>query len=657
MLSVFERYAAMFRRTLARCFPRTRAFLDENGLRHDRPSGPSAADKASTSASRKKGSSAKGTARSRAPRKNAGQDVASAEPSKPKGESAPKTGIYPAKRMAIQPAQADAMRERVHAAVAAGVISAPSDEQWAMILSRHHATRVFAGAGSGKSATLILRVVFMLCHLNVPVDQVTVISFTNASCAELRARLSRVLSFWGLTLEDKQARQMVQTFHAAMAAMARDILPRSAWFEQLDEPATDEPENPLAGGRLKPAQQKLLKQAYQQAYAADEDFRQQIHALLGLSAPEPVAGRAKPKAPEEPFKLAGEFQAAPLYEVFFQQAGFIESIGLRIEELDARAMKCSPKEQRFLEALKRYWQEFQSLAQSKGLRTFNSAFQALTDQIRAGDAIPDEALTPLTHLLIDEFQDISPLIVQWLQAVHRAIGKRGGSMSLMAIGDDWQSIYGWRGSSPELFIDFDRHFPSRGKGGKSAVLLMETNYRSIEPVIHDAEKLLEDVVFKKQKTCRAHRSMQPGDHGVRVTTGFDAATGLPELASLIRKQCQQLSQRPGSERTAVLVLARRNEPLARIRALLDSALPVKAMTIHRAKGLQAEVAIILDDCMPIERHPLRNALYAHSGFFQNSYDQAMADEALRLGYVAVTRGVSRVFWFTRKRQGAAQRLC
>jgi superfamily I DNA/RNA helicase len=96
--------------------------------------------------------------------------------------------------------------------------------------------------------------------------------------------------------------------------------------------------------------------------------------------------------------------------------------------------------------------------------------------------------------------------------------------------------------------------------------------------------------------------------------------------------------------------------LRAIQAQLDKKLPVKAYTIHRAKGLQAEVAIIVDDCMPAQPHPLRNALYAYSGFFANSYDQAMADEGLRLAYVAITRGVSRVLWFTKKTQGATQVL-
>ena len=106
----------------------------------------------------------------------------------------------------------------------------------------------------------------------------------------------------------------------------------------------------------------------------------------------------------------------------------------------------------------------------------------------------------------------------------------------------------------------------------------------------------------------------------------------------------------------MLLLSRRNAPLQQIQARLDKRLAVKTYSIHRAKGLQAEVAIIIDDGSPAPAHPLRNALYAASGFFTSSYDQAMADENLRLAYVAITRGVSRVFWYTAKTQGASQLL-
>lgn len=644
MPSAVERYKLLLSGALARYFPRTTAYLR--------------AEREAATPQHKPRARAKKPAATAKARK-AGPNKPGKAPAKPGKPANP--GIYGPALLAVEAQQIEAMRQRVAQAVSAGLIGAPSDEQWAMILGRQPLTRIFAGAGSGKSTTLVLRVVFMLCHMGIEADRLTVISFTNASCAELREQLLRVLGFWQLPFDAAQARRCVRTFHSAMGVLAKELLGNPGWFEQLDDKQAGEPDNPLTGGRLRPAQQRLLKQVYQRCYAEDRHFRQLVHGLLGLPAPADQASGGKrarmSEAPLDGFKLAGEFAAVPLFEAFHGQAGFMESIGLRPDRLDVQALTCSVRERQFVEALQLFCQAFAGQLQAQGLMTFNGAFQALGDKLAAADAtIPAAALAPFQHLLIDEFQDISPQIVQWLQALHRRLARQGEAVSLMAIGDDWQSIYGWRGSSPELFMDFDRHFPGKGRSKKSAVLTLVTNYRSIEPVIRDGEAVLAPVACKQAKTSKAFKAMQPGDHGVRLVQGFDLKARLPELLREIQAQCAHVASRNSADRTAVLLLSRRNEPLQAIQAQLDKKLPVKAYSIHRAKGLQAEVAIIVDDCLPPEKHPLRNALYAHSGFFRNSYDQAMQDEALRLAYVAITRGMSRVLWFTRKPQGATRVL-
>lgn len=637
MESAVERYKRLVAEALARYFPRTTEYL-----------------RAEREASQPKpGSRGKAKGKARAPAKRSAKPKPDGDAPAPKRPRAAAAGIY-GSATAPDEQHAMDMRQRVAQAAAHGIVSLPSDEQWAMILAPEPLTRIFAGAGSGKSTTLVLRVVYMLCHLGIDAEKVTVISFTNASCAQLREQLVKVLGYWGHPFDAAQARQCVRTFHSAMGTLAKVALKNPRWFEQLDErtPA-DELDNPLLAGRLRPAQQRLLKQVYQQCYAEQPAFRTLVHQLLELP-PAPEAGEdGKPprigKAPLDAFKLPGEFVALPLFEAFYAQSGFIESIGLRIAQLQPSRLACPPRERQFIEALQLFWAAFDSALQAQGLLTFNLAFQRLTDQLGDG-ALPAQALAPFQHLLIDEFQDVSPQIVLWLQALHRDLAKRGESVSLMAIGDDWQSIYAWRGSSPELFMDFDRHFPSKGRR-KSRVLLLETNYRSIDPVIRDGERVLVGVANKQAKTCRAFKSAEPGDHGVKLVQRFDARNSLPILLEEIRKQCEHVAARGSREKTAVLVLSRRNETLQSILGELDRKLPVKGMTIHRAKGLQAEVAIIVDDCAPPEKHPLRSALYAASGFFASSYDQAQQDEQLRLAYVAITRGVSRVFWFTRKAQG------
>ncbi|HHO8164686.1 UvrD-helicase domain-containing protein, partial [Pseudomonas aeruginosa] len=230
MLSAVRRYKSMLSSALARCFPRTTAYLQAEREAREALLQPAKAR------SRKNAAKAPAKATGK-PAKGAGKPAAASR-------RAPQ-GIYPAAALKVDESQERAMREQVAQAATLGVVSPPSEEQWAMILCRQPLARIFAGAGSGKSTTLVLRVVFMLCHLGVEPQRLTVISFTNASCAQLREQLLRVLAHWQYPFDAAQARQCVRTFHSALGSLAREVLGNPRWFEQLDDrdPAA-EPDNP-----------------------------------------------------------------------------------------------------------------------------------------------------------------------------------------------------------------------------------------------------------------------------------------------------------------------------------------------------------------------------------------------------------------------------
>ena len=98
-----------------------------------------------------------------------------------------------------------------------------------------------------------------------------------------------------------------------------------------------------------------------------------------------------------------------------------------------------------------------------------------------------------THIMVDEFQDVN--LVQWDLLQKLAEGHR----NLFVVGDDMQSIYGWRGSRPELILLFARFYPD------AKTILLERNYRSREPIILASNRIMKLNKRQMQKRIIAHR--------------------------------------------------------------------------------------------------------------------------------------------------------
>ncbi|RLK46491.1 ATP-dependent DNA helicase UvrD [Alkalispirillum mobile] len=82
------------------------------------------------------------------------------------------------------------------------------------------------------------------------------------------------------------------------------------------------------------------------------------------------------------------------------------------------------------------------------------------------------------HLLVDEFQDTNQLQYRWLQQL------AGDDSDVFVVGDDDQSIYGWRGARVENIRRYTREF------GEVAVTRLEQNYRSTETILSAANALI-----------------------------------------------------------------------------------------------------------------------------------------------------------------------
>lgn len=94
----------------------------------------------------------------------------------------------------------------------------------------------------------------------------------------------------------------------------------------------------------------------------------------------------------------------------------------------------------------------------------------------------------LRHVLVDEFQDTNRLQMDLVRHL------TGPPYNVAVVGDDDQSIYGWRGAESANILHFERFFAN------PAVVKLEENYRSTTPILHTANSLIRHNIGRRPKS-------------------------------------------------------------------------------------------------------------------------------------------------------------
>jgi DNA helicase-2/ATP-dependent DNA helicase PcrA len=145
--------------------------------------------------------------------------------------------------------------------------------------------------------------------------------------------------------------------------------------------------------------------------------------------------------------------------------------GRRAEHLDDRG---DPYQRRMIELYRAY----QEACRRAGLVDFAELLLAALELWRERPDILAHYRRRFTYILVDEFQDTNAIQYAWLRLL---AGERD---NLFVVGDDDQSIYGWRGARVENMQDFRRHFPA------ARLLRLEQNYRSTGNILAAANAVI-----------------------------------------------------------------------------------------------------------------------------------------------------------------------
>lgn len=133
------------------------------------------------------------------------------------------------------------------------------------------------------------------------------------------------------------------------------------------------------------------------------------------------------------------------------------------------------------------------------------------------------------HVLVDEYQDTNHAQYEFV----RLIAGPGGNVAV--VGDDDQSIYGWRGADVRNILDFERDYPG------ARVVRLEENYRSTPEILNIANVVIAQNAARRGKTLRATR---PAGEPVTMLKALDDRDEADAIAEEIEKRRMNLRERP-----------------------------------------------------------------------------------------------------------------
>ncbi len=279
----------------------------------------------------------------------------------------------------------------------------------------------------------------------------------------------------------------------------------------------------------------------------------------------------------------------------------------------------------YYQLLETIWTMYHRYCKEKAYMDFNDLMILANKLLVEHEDVRQKLHERFKYILVDEFQDVNVPQVEMIQKLLTP------ATQLFCVGDDWQSIYGFRGSEVKYFIDFKKYFDG-------AVLhFLNTNYRSTQSIVSAGNEVISQNVKKINKEVEAFNKSETD-----ILLYLASIPGEDDVAFVVKKIAEL--NKAGYAKEDILILYRRSSMIAPFKdALKDSGVHFTSKTIHAAKGLEARAVFIL-------------GLYKGSGGFPDTWlgdriyqvirPQDLKDleeEERRLFYVALTRAREHLF--------------
>ncbi|ELV3465609.1 DNA helicase IV [Enterobacter asburiae] len=455
---------------------------------------------------------------------------------------------------------------------------------------------VLAGAGSGKTSVLVARAGWLLTTGEAVADQILLLAFGRKAAQEMDERIQERLHTRDIT---------ARTFHALALHIIQQGSKKVPSISKLENDAQ--------------ARQALFIKTWRQQCSEKKTqakgWRQWLEEELNWEVPEGSFWQDEKLARRLGSRLDRWVSLMRMHGG--TQAEMIESAPEAIRDLFSKRVK-------LMAPLLKAWK---TALKEENAVDFSGLIHQAIIILEKGRFV-----SPWKHILVDEFQDISPQRAALLSAL-RAQNKH---TSLFAVGDDWQAIYRFSGAQLSLTTAFHHYF---GEGDRSD---LDTTYRFNSRIGEIANRFIQQ---NPHQLAKPLNSLRPGDKKAVTLLADDQLEPLLDKLSGYAKPDER-----------ILVLARYNhlKPAALEKAATRwPKLQLEFMTIHASKGQQADYVIVVglkegSDGFPA---PARESVMEEA-LLPVPEDFPDAEER-RLLYVALTRARHRVWLLFNKEEPSA----
>jgi len=395
-----------------------------------------------------------------------------------------------------------------------------NDPQKQAVQHRSGPALVIAGAGSGKTRVLSHRVAYLI-NQGVRPENILAITFTNKAAREMMDRIGKILGINMFSRFPGQIRgnvPTVGTFHSIGARILREQAAKVGRTQSFAIYDSDD-------------QRKLIKLVMRELGVNDEQF---------------------------PVRRIQEF------------------IGRAKGELDNGQNFLANPESYFEEKAGQVYQAYQKYLKELNAFDFDDLITVPVVLFNEHDQVKKFYQNLYRHVLVDEYQDTNQAQYQFVKALgedHR---------NVFVVGDDFQSIYGWRGADLRNIFRFEEDYP------EAKVILLEQNYRSTQNILDSAHEIISRNPKQKKKKMWTEKK-----EGEKITF-YEAEDQQDEARFVISKIDTIRQNNPALPLGEIAVLYRTN---AQSRALeeefIEAGLPyhlVGALRFYARKEIKDIIA-------------------------------------------------------------------